>query len=155
MGLVSHQKIGFEIFTRKTEVYLPISRPCCHTNQIGYTLVLCPAHVHLHYLYSCQLLRLWVFNFELSMHNQTLAGKSLATWKPVCIHLWSYHFSVQRELKSTLVASDLCKAFTFHWHFPLKSLVSQRVSKLGNWPLTNTTFPLLLMRETRVVTPWH
>ena len=26
-------------------------------------------------------------NFELSMHSQTLAGKSLATLKPVCIHL--------------------------------------------------------------------
>ena len=60
VGRVSHQKIESEIFTRKTEVYLPISRPCCHTNQIGYTLVLCPAHVHLHYLYSCQLLHLWV-----------------------------------------------------------------------------------------------
>ena len=54
------------------------------------------------------------------MHSQTLA---------VCIHLRS-HFSVQRELKSTLVASDLCKALTFHWHFPLKSLVSWKCQQV-------------------------
>ena len=69
------------------------------------------------------------------MHSQTLA---------VCIHLWSYHFSVQRELKSTLLASDLCKALTFHWHFPLKSLSELSVKAWYTDPINLTPpFPTL------------